>query len=105
MKDLTKEEFDSFINDNPCSVVDFWAPWCGPCRALSPVLEQVAEEMADAVTIAKVNIDTAPEIAEQFGIQSIPTMLYFKNGTEVTRTTGMLPKSEILKNIESLTQK
>ena len=76
-------------------VVDFWAEWCGPCRAIGPALEEISSEMNGRVKIAKVNVDENPGTASRFGIQSIPTMLVMVNGREVDRIVGALPKNAI----------
>jgi thioredoxin 2 len=76
-------------------LVDCWAPWCGPCRMVAPVLEELAEEYSGRVKIAKLNTDENPGISSQYAIRSIPTMLIFRNGTQVERLTGALPKQEI----------
>ncbi len=83
-------------------LVDCWAPWCGPCRGLAPVIEQLAEEYKGRVKIAKLDTDDNPKIAMKYNIQSIPTMLLFKNGEQVDRVVGALPKQEIEKRIAAV---
>jgi thioredoxin 1 len=78
------------------TLVDFWAPWCGPCRMIAPVLEEVDQEMGDKVKIVKVNVDENPETASKFGVMSIPTLLVFKNGELVDKTIGYQPKDALV---------
>ncbi len=93
---LTSETFDQVIgNTDKPVLVDFWAEWCGPCKMLAPILDQIAEQKAGAATIAKVDIDAHPELAERFGIRAIPTLIVFKGGQPVTTITGVKSKSFI----------
>jgi thioredoxin 2 len=83
-------------------LVDCWAPWCGPCNKLSPIIEELASDYANGVKVAKLNVDENPATAAQYGIRSIPTMLLFKDGKLVHRLVGVLPKEEIEKNLLSI---
>lgn len=83
-------------------LVDFWAEWCGPCRAIAPVLEELNTEFAGRLKIVKVNVDEAPDLAQQFGIRSIPTLLVFKGGTIAAQMVGSMPKSALKSKIEPL---
>jgi len=100
---LTERTFDEAVvaSDGPM-LVDFWAPWCGPCRAIGPVLEDIARERAGQATIAKVNVDEAPALAARFGIRAIPALVFFKNGAAVETVVGAVPKAEIVKRLDSL---
>ena len=93
---ITKETFDELVlrSDKPV-LVDFWAPWCGPCRMVSPVVDEIAEEREDVV-VGKVNVDEEPELAAQFGVMSIPTLLVFKDGEVAQKAVGARPKDALL---------
>jgi thioredoxin 1 len=83
-------------------LVDFWAPWCGYCTKLAPILEELAEEMSDQIIIAKVNVDENRSLSQKYGVMSLPTMLVFKNGDQVERLTGYLPKANITSKLENI---
>ena len=92
---ITKENFDSEVLKAEGTVlVDFWATWCGPGRMLSPIVDEVANEHPD-VKVGKINVDEQPELAQQFGIMSIPTLLVFKNGEKVQESVGLIPKEKV----------
>ena len=94
---LTVQNFeDEVINASKPVLVDFWAPWCGPCRMLSPVISEIAEEYAGQMKVAKVNVDEVPEMASQFRVASIPTLMVFENGKLKKRASGFRPKDDIL---------
>lgn len=97
LQHLSSQEFEEVINNSSKTIlVDFFATWCGPCKMLAPVLEQVKDEVGDNVEIYKIDIDECMDIAKQFGIMSVPTMIIFKDGKEVDRLVGLRPKASIL---------
>ena len=97
----TNTNFDGLLESEKLVIVDFWATWCGPCRMLSPLLDEVEEERADRITVVKVNVDDADEIAMRYRIMSIPTLVFVKNGQMVDRTVGAMPKSALVQRIEA----
>ena len=92
---VTDSSFNEIVNKHPLALIDFWAPWCGPCLALAPTIEKLAEEYAEKVLVGKLNVDENPRTAECFQIFSIPTMLIMKNGKEVDRIVGLVPKNRV----------
>ena len=98
----TNTSFDSLLENEKLVIVDFWATWCGPCRMLSPLLDEVEEEMSDKITVVKVNVDDADEIAMRYRIMSIPTLLFFKNGEVVDKRVGVVSKDEIVSIINAI---
>lgn len=93
---LTEQNFDAEVLQAELPVlIDFWAPWCGPCRMLTPAVAQIAEEYAGKAKVCKVNVDEAPELARRFGIMSIPTVLVFKGGQLTEKLVGLRPKAEL----------
>lgn len=100
---VTADNFRSAVveSDKPV-LVDFWAAWCGPCQAVGPVLDQIAEEEADKLTVAKVNVDEQQALAQMFGVMSIPTMMVFKDGKVAKTMTGARPKAAIMKALEGV---
>src|SRR5262245_50269780 len=99
---VTDATLDGVVTSERPVVIDFWAPGCVPCRLIAPVLEEIGSQLGDRVTIVKVNVDERPALASRFGIQSIPQLLFFKDGAEKDRVVGAVPKREILKRLESL---
>ena len=99
---LTSQNFKTTVSSAATPVlVDFWAPWCGPCKAIAPILEELAGELDGKLTIAKVNIDDHGEVASEYGIRAIPTMLLFKGGQVVEQLVGMMPKAALKAKIEA----
>lgn len=96
---VSDRNFDQTIKSYPLVVVDCWAAWCAPCRAIAPVVEQLAKEYSGKVVFGKLNVDENPETAQRFGIMAIPTLLVIKDGEEVDRIVGALPKSQLEEKI------
>jgi len=101
-KVITNSNFQEILKSSKVVVVDFWATWCGPCRMLAPTVDEVASEYEGRAVIAKCNVDDCQEIAEQFRIMSIPTIVYFKDGEAADKTVGVVSKSDIVSRIEKL---
>ena len=102
--ELTEENIANVLSDNKLTVVDFWAPWCGPCRMLSPIIDEIADEHSDSdkVNIGKVNVDENSDLAVKYGIRGIPSILFIKDGNVVDKFVGVKTKDEIQEKINSL---
>ena len=97
---LTKENFSQSI-ENGVTLVDFWAPWCGPCKMQLPIVEELSGELEGQATIGKINVDEEPELASQFGVMSIPTLILFKDGQPVDKMVGLQSKEALKNKIQS----
>ena len=94
---ITKENYDDEVIKSPVPVLlDFWATWCGPCRMLSPIVDEIANEVEGKAKVCKINVDEQPDLAQQFGIMSIPTLVFMKNGEIVAKEVGVRSKQAIL---------
>lgn len=101
--DLTSNNFKEVaLNSEKTVLIDFWAPWCGPCKMQSPIIEELADELKDSVVITKLNVDDNPELAAQFSVMSIPTLIFIKDGKVVNRKTGLTPKVALVSIINSV---
>ena len=102
VKSIKEKEFESeVINSDKPVLIDFWALWCGPCKEIAPILEEIADEMQDIIKVVKINIDENPNIPNKYGIQSIPTMIIFKKGQPISTKIGAAIKSEVKTWIET----
>ena len=94
---ITSENFERTVMQSEKTVlIDFWAGWCGPCRMLAPIIDEIAEEYADTVTVGKINVDEQPQLAAAFGVESIPTLIAFKNGVPLGALVGLQTKESVI---------
>lgn len=99
---ITDSNFSELLSQGTPMVVDFWATWCGPCRMISPIIDELAQEYDGKVIIAKCNVDECSDVPMKYSIRNIPTLLFFKNGELVDRSVGAVSKSDIVAKIEGL---
>ena len=100
--ELTGSNFDEFVNSNSIAVIDCWAPWCGPCRRMTPIMEELSNEISGRAGVAKLNVDENHAISVRFGIRAIPTLLVFKDGVLVDSLVGLRGKEDIIEYIETM---
>lgn len=101
MVHFSKEGFDKALAQDGLMMVDFWAEWCGPCRMLGPVIEDLGKKYEGKVIVGKVNVDEEQELAIRYGVMSIPTVIFFKNGQEIDRKVGVMPPAEFIKVLDN----
>ncbi len=101
LQHLTDSNFEEAIKGAPVSMVDFFATWCGPCKMMSPIVEKLAEEYDEKALVGKVDTDNETDTAQKYGIFSIPTLIFFKNGQEIERKVGVTPEAEIREILDS----
>ena len=101
--EITDSNFDDLVikSDKPV-IVDFWAEWCGPCRMVGPIVNEIGEDFSENAVVGKLDVDSNPEVTTRFGIRNIPTILFFKNGEMVDKQVGVVPKSVLVNKLEAL---